>query len=145
MNKPDPLWVNDNVEYQRLRRQDPIAGPLIREAKRRWQKENYEGLRIYRRHWFIVKRYNISVERYQELLKEQDYKCKICGKLHSEDKRGVLTVDHDHSCCPGATSCGKCVRGLICNECNRGLGFFKDSLDILKNAVEYIRGSYEQI
>lgn len=27
-------------------------------------------------------------------------------------------VDHDHDCCPGGWSCGRCVRGLICSECN---------------------------
>jgi hypothetical protein len=34
------------------------------------------------------------------------------------------SVDHDHSCCNGDTSCGKCVRGIVCSFCNRGLGQF---------------------
>ena len=63
----------------------------------------------------------------------QDGKCKICGE---SDKK--LVVDHDHSCCPGAYSCGECIRGLLCGDCNRGLGGFRDSPTLLLNAMSYL-------
>lgn len=58
--------------------------------------------------------------------------CEICGvKAH-------LHVDHDHTCCPGKYSCGKCVSGFLCNNCNNGLGRFKDDPNLLRSAAEYI-------
>lgn len=47
--------------------------------------------------------------------KRVDY-CELCG---SEEN---LSIDHDHACCPGSYSCGKCVRGVLCSECNSKLG-----------------------
>lgn len=33
-------------------------------------------------------------------------------------EKGRLVTDHDHECCPGARSCGVCVRGIVCYDCN---------------------------
>ena len=52
----------------------------------------------------------------------------------------VINIDHDHTCCPGRRSCGKCIRGLPCPVCNRGLGMFKDSVKSLLRAVDYLEG-----
>jgi hypothetical protein len=70
----------------------------------------------------------------EKFLLEQDNKCAICKSefLITPD------LDHDHRCCPQDKMCAKCVRGLLCETCNRGLGMFKDSIDLLKLAVEYL-------
>lgn len=84
------------------------------------------------------KLYGISPEQYQHMLKEQDYKCSICLTELLQQVRSPA-VDHDHSCCSGAKSCGRCVRGIICFNCNGGLGNFKDDISSLMAAVEYMR------
>lgn len=76
--------------------------------------------------------YNVTKEWYQAAYKRQDGRCAICGD------ETPLFVDHDHECCPGARSCGLCVRGLICRSCNTGLGNFRDDPDLLDNAATYV-------
>ena len=62
--------------------------------------------------------YQLSLEEYEKLLASQDGVCAICKR---SPKSRRLAVDHDHSCCPGKSSCGECVRGLLCTNCNSRL------------------------
>lgn len=84
---------------------------------------------------FRVK-YGITLEIYQKMLESQDFSCAIC-KTKLEDRKDIR-IDHDHNCCKGEFSCGKCIRGLLCNSCNCGLGYFKDNKILLKNAISYL-------
>jgi hypothetical protein len=61
--------------------------------------------------------------------------CQVCG---SSDR---LTIDHDHSCCDRDGSCGECVRGVLCMNCNTALGMVDDSADILIALAAYLRAS----
>ena len=83
-----------------------------------------------------LRRYNISIEDYDKLLKKQDGKCKICGQ--PEKIRKYLSVDHDHKCCDNHKSCGKCIRGLLCLRCNKMLGMAYDNIEILKSSIRYL-------
>jgi hypothetical protein len=76
--------------------------------------------------------YNITLEQYNQMLENQNGVCYICQK--PEEKRAWqsgkimrLAVDHDHSCCPGDRSCGKCVRGLLCHMCNTMIGLLEEN------------------
>ena len=82
-------------------------------------------------------KFGISLERYREMEQAQGGGCAICGHSPSEGSPR-LSVDHDHTCCPGKRSCGKCVRGLLCSDCNFGLGKFRDQPGLLNRAVEYL-------
>jgi len=62
------------------------------------------------------------------LAKQQYYKCAICKMEFIEINKSHL--DHDHNT-------GK-IRGLLCFHCNTGLGYFKDNIDSLQNAILYI-------
>lgn len=83
----------------------------------------------------LEKRFNISDEQYQQMLSDQDGRCKICGIVQDEK---ALAVDHDHNCCAGRFSCGKCIRGLLCSHCNLGISHFGDDPEKLRKAAEYL-------
>lgn len=85
----------------------------------------------------LIKRYGVDRDRYDSLMMDQGGGCAICGAAESSDG-SMLAVDHDHSCCPGDVTCGRCVRGLLCRSCNQGLGNFSDNTDRLYSAVNYL-------
>lgn len=94
--------------------------------------------------------YRLSLEQYEDVYNRQQGKCAICldqiaksfdfsvEKIGRGPKRGQAHVDHDHACCPGKRSCGKCLRGLLCSRCNAGLGSFRDRRDLLMAAIKYL-------
>lgn len=69
--------------------------------------------------------YNITLEDVLALRERQAGRCAICRR----EKK--LVVDHDHAT-------GR-VRGLLCNGCNRALGYVEDNVETLKSAIEYLR------
>lgn len=77
-------------------------------------------------------KHGLTAEQYDALLALHD------GRCHSCQEQPQRVIDHDHSCCPGETSCGRCVRGLLCTNCNRGLGHFLDRRDLLARAAAYL-------
>lgn len=81
--------------------------------------------------------FNVSLAWYEAKLEEQGFACALCRRPTSE-LRNILGVDHDHTCCPTARSCGKCVRGLLCFDCNVALGKFRDDIDLLRRAIAYL-------
>jgi len=86
--------------------------------------------------WFTqANRYGLTSRQLKDMYDRQANRCAICERLQGKRK---LSVDHDHLCCPGATSCGKCVRALICNPCNVALGMMKDNADTLRRAADYL-------
>jgi hypothetical protein len=83
-----------------------------------------------------LKRFGLTVEDYIDLEKSQNNLCAICKNNEKYNRR--LSVDHDHSCCSGSNSCGKCIRGLLCSLCNRTLGMVNDDVEILKAMIAYL-------
>ena len=80
-------------------------------------------------------RYNLTPQEYETKLASQDYKCAVCGKDASDNKRGgkldPLHIDHCHTT--------NKLRDLLCHQCNSGLGQFKDNIEILQKAIDYLR------
>lgn len=64
--------------------------------------------------------YNLSEQQLGEMLEAQNFGCAICA-TRVPGGMGTWHVDHDHRCCPGKRSCGACVRGLLCYQCNVSL------------------------
>lgn len=75
-------------------------------------------------------KYGITNAEYQALAIKQQGLCAICGGPPTK-KRLSLAVDHCHST--------GIIRGLLCDLCNRGLGQFKDSIELLEKALRYLR------
>lgn len=80
--------------------------------------------------WKLIEsRYKLTKEEYIEILYAQGGVCGICSTV-KPGRGSRLHVDHDHKT-------GK-VRGLLCDKCNRGLGYFNDNPGILYSAYEYL-------
>jgi len=73
--------------------------------------------------------YNLSVEAYEVMFQIQNGRCAICGKT-VEDNGRRLAVDHDHVS-------GK-VRGLLCVNCNQGIGRLQDDSELIRKAADYL-------
>jgi hypothetical protein len=97
----------------------PCHNARGRETKQRL----YGGTREYH----LRHRYGIGQREVEELLAEQGGVCAICGADNPEH------VDHDHKT-------GH-IRGLLCFNCNGGLGQFRDNVDYLTSAITYLKGS----
>lgn len=115
-------------ERRRIYRQEHPE--IMRERDKRNQEKHREKRKISSRNRNLVVNYNITLDEYNLLLKEQDYKCALCG-TEKAGGRGTFHVDHDHKT-------GK-VRGLLCHHCNTGLGLFYDSENLLLKAILYLK------
>lgn len=91
---------------------------------REWQHWN--------RRW---ERYGLTQQDFEEILKSQGGVCAICGDPDPTH------VDHDHTCCPPPvrSTCGRCVRGILCRQCNTTLGRLETE-EWLEKAMNYIGG-----
>jgi len=80
-----------------------------------------------------LKKYGLTLEKYDQLLEEQGGGCAIC---HEPPTGRRLHVDHDHNCCD--KGCENCVRGLLCQMCNQALGMLRDDVKLLSAAIQYL-------
>ncbi|PZR81626.1 MAG: hypothetical protein DI537_37920 [Stutzerimonas stutzeri] len=110
---------------------------LKRKAKRqrKVRQEQPEKYRDRDRRSNLNKKFGITVEEYDALVASQGNTCAICRQperyIHPRTQEPArLAVDHNHQ--TGA------VRGLLCSNCNRGLGFFNEDRDRLDAAREYL-------
>ena len=96
---------------------------------KQWYTKNKERMKERFRRNNYFSRYNITIADYEKLLEKQNNCCAICySKTGSANKR--LAVDHNHQT--------GIIRGLLCDECNTGLGKFKDNPSLLTNAIAYL-------
>jgi len=133
----------------------PSTFAKMKDAKRKWASENTDKIKAHLdktrlknrekilkrsqesykknptkyRNQFLKYRYGITLDEYNQMLISQNGVCQICNK--SCPSGYALSVDHCHRT-------GK-VRGLLCVECNTGIGKLKDSVELLSKAIEYIK------
>jgi hypothetical protein len=93
-----------------------------------WRERNRQAVRDHH----LVRNYGINRTEFNRMLVAQEGKCAICGHVPTGEVRDkVLHVDHDHE--TGA------VRQLLCTKCNTGLGAFRDDVERLRKAIDYLR------
>jgi hypothetical protein len=119
--------------------------PEVREANiaraRKWREDNLERFqenqrrmrntpegKLRQRAGHLKRKFGMTIEQYDEMLKAQGGGCFICGRPPREDSS--LHVDHDHST-------GK-VRGILCFCCNNALADFQDDPSVLRKAASYV-------
>lgn len=118
---------------QNRRRREELARSRPEELDRRRKQA-----REYNRANSLKRTHGITHEQFDAILASQGGGCAICGASQGDARGRRLHVDHDHDCCPGKTSCGNCVRGLLCNGCNTGIGLLGDDPARLASAVRYL-------
>lgn len=104
------------------------GGEDVKEKMRSYQasykERHYERVIKNQKTYQLRVKYGLSFEDYEELLIAQEGRCAICNRMKK------LHVDHCHET-------GK-VRGLLCNNCNCGIGNLQDSVEIVKKALDYL-------
>ena len=78
----------------------------------------------------LMRRYGLTPEQVRVMLEKQNHMCAICNNPF-----GLQNIDHCHKT-------GK-VRGVLCVNCNRGLGAFGDNIQNMEKALEYLKHAYE--
>ncbi len=123
----------DNWQWQEFE-----SLPTEREARAQYMRHYHWKRRKanpdYQKSHDLKKMYGVGIEWFKSQLAKQEGKCAICDKPESLEINGQtvsLSVDHCHNT--------KIVRGLLCSKCNRGLGFFCHSTDLLQRAAIYLK------
>lgn len=129
----DPKYKARERERSKLRLKDPEYSERHNAYNREWRKRPEVAAR--RKAGHIRRCYGIHPEVYHEMVARQMGLCAICGEV-PKTKQG-LCVDHDHST-------GH-VRGLLCNNCNAGMGYLKDNEKVLESALSYLKKAKEEL
>lgn len=122
-------WREKNIDTVRASRRQRHkerynSDPAYREQLKDRQRKNREKNRLYLREYWLKKTYGITLAEYDALLAAQDGKCAICKTELN------LNLDHCHDS-------GK-LRGILCNRCNQGIGYFRNDIHLLKSAIAYL-------
>ena len=102
----------------------------MKAAVRAWVDKNKNYVSTRHRKYELRNKYNMTEIDYEALLLKQNKKCAICGTTTPTGKWKVFAVDHCHVTGD--------VRGLLCNECNRGMGLLRDNAELLRKAADYL-------
>lgn len=107
----------------------------VRAAK--WQQNWRDAHPRYHRKANLKRMYGLTESDYLRMLAEQGGGCAACRR--SPEPNELFCVDHDHaSTIARKVMDPRDIRGILCNPCNRGLGFFRENATALRNAAVYL-------
>lgn len=156
----DKAYRAKNIEQRAKYSKEYTNRPEVKERMKEYWLKNKKQLTIKRKEWYLKNRkrilkkvheyrlnnpdniknsilmhtYGITLINFNEILKLQHGRCRICNYIFKNSKS--THVDHNHIT-------GN-VRGLLCSDCNTGLGKLKDNPDILQSAINYLKESNEK-
>lgn len=118
----------------------------VHAERRSWKRRLGDKKWRIQRNSNLKRLYGLTLTDYEALLVAQNYKCAnlACQTIDGKSpryNRGTLAVDHDHACCFGPKSCGKCIRGLLCSPCNGALGHMRDSKYQMQGLIAYLENN----
>lgn len=121
----DPALYKKHIKNTRAKHKDKATA-----RSKEWAKNNPDK----RFNAYLKRNYSITLEDYYKMEEDQEGKCKICGTADTSKGKGKrLFVDHCHIT-------GN-VRGLLCHNCNAGIGHFFDNIISMEKAIQYIKES----
>ena len=121
------------AQWKYYRENDEAREKIKARERKRYHEEDEEARekrkeRARRNH--IYKKYGLTIEQFDEMNADQNGKCAICGGVDTRGPSHKLSIDHCHTT-------GN-IRGLLCNNCNRGLGLLGDTKEALEKALFYL-------
>jgi hypothetical protein len=118
----------ETIEFAKSGRREGLFASLCKPCSSKksseWNKKNPEKRRAASRRNKLKTQYGLTVEQFESMILSQNSRCLIC------DAARKLVVDHCHKT-------GK-IRGLLCNSCNRGIGYLQDNWVLLNKASNYV-------
>lgn len=137
----DPYCRSCSAEKYAARRAQHLAW------QRKYVAENHELVKRRKRTHYAANRERLraeqdktrfGIESRDEYAAARGSACEICGTGTPGGKFNRWAIDHDQHCCPGRRSCSKCVRGILCHQCNPGIGLLGEDSDRLYGAAIYV-------
>lgn len=112
---------------------------VIKERDRTYHEANKDRFRESSASRLLKRQYGLTLDDYTQMLEDQGGLCANPGCFNEPPVGRRFAVDHDHACCSGSKkSCGKCVRGLLCGNCNRALGLLSEDVKRIRGLADYL-------
>jgi hypothetical protein len=122
---PEKVRAQRNKAQTKYRRNNPEDPIKAKKRQLKWRKENPEKAKLSDKKTKLKRKYGLTPDEVQHMAKLQKYKCAICKN------KVKLVIDHCHT--------KNKVRKLLCGKCNVAIGLFEENIEIMNNAILYIK------
>lgn len=122
-------WRRGNPEWRAREAARRKADTAYQERRKNYNRDRYYGIEERTRDLYLRRQFGITLGQYRDLEAQQGGGCAICGEKCKSGRD--LAVDHDHA--TGA------IRGLLCMNCNRAIGWFQEDPELMEKAAQYVR------